>query len=40
MDWRESDTPDQQLLRGSKAIADWTKFYNKALETVVLNRNI
>ena len=27
-DWRDSETPDQQLLRGSKAIADWTKFYN------------
>lgn len=22
MDWRDSETPDQQLLRGSKAIAD------------------
>ena len=24
----DSETPDQNLLRGSKAIADWTKFYN------------
>ena len=37
-DYQDSKTPDQNLLRGAKAIADWTKFY--ALETVVLNRNI
>lgn len=24
----DSDTPDQNLLRGAKSIADWTKFYN------------
>lgn len=24
----DTDTPDQNLLRGAKAIADWTKFYN------------
>ena len=24
----EADTPDQNLLRGAKSIADWTKFYN------------
>jgi len=35
----ESETPDQNLLRGAKSIADWTNFY-KNLETVVLNRNI
>lgn len=23
----DSDTPDQNLLRGAKAIADWTNFY-------------
>ena len=27
-DYQESKTPDQNLLRGAKAIADWTKFYN------------
>ena len=37
-DYQDSKTPDQNLLRGAKAIADWIKFY--ALETVVLNRNI
>ena len=26
--YTEADTPDQNLLRGAKAIADWTKFYN------------
>lgn len=26
--YQEADTPDQNLLRGAKAIADWTKFYN------------
>ena len=26
--YQESQTPDQNLLRGAKAIADWTKFYN------------
>ena len=26
--YTDSDTPDQNLLRGAKAIADWTKFYN------------
>ena len=40
-EYQNSETPDQNLLRGAKAIADWTKFYiYKALETVVLNRNI
>ena len=34
--WRESDTPDQNLLRGSKAIADWTKFYNENLKFIKL----
>lgn len=24
----DSETPDQNLLRGAKSIADWTKFYN------------
>ena len=24
----ESETPDQNLLRGAKSIADWTKLYN------------
>lgn len=39
-DYQTSETPDQNLLRGAKAIADWTKFYNlKTLETVVLSRN-
>ena len=38
-DYQDSKTPDQNLLRGAKAIADWIKFY-KTLETVVLNRNI
>ena len=27
-DYQTSETPDQNLLRGAKAIADWTKFYN------------
>ena len=27
-DYKDSDTPDQNLLRGAKSIADWTKFYN------------
>lgn len=27
----EADTPDQNLLRGAKSIADWTKFYNYIL---------
>ena len=27
-DYQDSKTPDQNLLRGAKAIADWTKFYN------------
>ena len=27
-DYQQSETPDQNLLRGAKAIADWTKFYN------------
>ena len=27
----EAETPDQNLLRGAKAIADWTKFYNLSL---------
>ena len=27
-DYQEAKTPDQNLLRGAKAIADWTKFYN------------
>ena len=27
-DYQESKTPDQNLLRGAKSIADWTKFYN------------
>lgn len=26
--YTDADTPDQNLLRGAKAIADWTKFYN------------
>lgn len=26
--YTESDTPDQNLLRGAKSIADWTNFYN------------
>ena len=26
-DYQESETPDQNLLRGAKSIADWTKFY-------------
>lgn len=24
----DSEIPDQNLLRGAKSIADWTKFYN------------
>ena len=27
-DYKDSETPDQNLLRGAKSIADWTKFYN------------
>lgn len=27
-DYQYSETPDQNVLRGSKAIADWTIFYN------------
>ena len=27
-DWKDAKIPDQNLLRGAKAIADWTKFYN------------
>ena len=27
-DYQESETPDQNLLRGAKSIADWTKLYN------------
>lgn len=27
-DYQQAETPDQNLLRGAKAIADWTKFYN------------
>ena len=27
-DYQTSETPDQNLLRGAKSIADWTKFYN------------
>ena len=27
-DWKEAKVPDQNLLRGAKSIADWTKFYN------------
>ena len=27
-DYQDSETPDQNLLRGAKSIADWTKFYN------------
>ena len=27
-DWAQAETPDQNLLRGAKSIADWTKFYN------------
>ena len=27
-DYQDAKTPDQNLLRGAKAIADWTKFYN------------
>lgn len=27
--YKESESPDQNLLRGAKSIADWTKFYNK-----------
>lgn len=30
-DYQDSKTPDQNLLRGAKAIADWTKFYNQLL---------
>ena len=26
-DYRTSDTPDQNLLRGAKSIADWVIFY-------------
>ena len=26
-DYQDSETPDQNLLRGAKSIADWTKFY-------------
>ena len=26
-DWKDAEIPDQNLLRGAKAIADWTKFY-------------
>ena len=26
--YQEAETPDQNLLRGAKSIADWTKFYN------------
>lgn len=26
-DYQVSETPDQNLLRGAKAIADWTDFY-------------
>lgn len=44
----DSETPDQNLLRGAKAIADWTKvcylerkyLIYKSLETVVLNSNV
>ena len=27
-DYKDSETPDQNLLRGAKSIADWTNFYN------------
>ena len=27
-EWKDAKIPDQNLLRGAKAIADWTKFYN------------
>ena len=30
-DYQVSETPDQNLLRGAKSIADWTKFYNLLL---------
>ena len=30
-DWKEAKVPDQNLLRGAKSIADWTKFYNLLL---------
>lgn len=29
-DYQTSSTPDQNLLRGAKSIADWTNFYNVA----------
>lgn len=35
----DADTPDQNLLRGAKSIADWIKFY-KTLKTVVFNSDI
>lgn len=28
MDYQQATTPDQNLLRGAKAIADWTILYN------------
>ena len=27
MDYQTSETPDQNLLRGAKSIADWTNLY-------------
>ena len=41
-EYQTSETPDQNLLRGAKAIADWNKllYLFKSLNTVVLNRNI
>lgn len=27
-DYEHAEIPDQNLLRGAKAIADWTSFYN------------
>lgn len=28
-EWKDAKIPDQNLLRGAKAIADWTNFLNK-----------
>ena len=39
-DYQTSETPDQNLLRGAKAIADWTNFYKLYIIVFILDVSI
>jgi hypothetical protein len=39
-DYQTSETPDQNLLRGAKSIADWTNFYKVLIIVFILDVSI